>query len=163
MADLDFRSGAAWSQQFVPAQPAWAGRLADFDNRIFGLDSWPLPVWEKELRGKDRAYLALTTPDPIRPLPRVTAIAGIRFGFDAEILTVAVAPERRRQGIARALVATLIEQARERDCEKVFLEVRAHSVGAIALYKSLGFEAISRRRHYYSDDDALVMRLLLKE
>ena len=43
------------------------------------------------------------------------------------------------------------------------LEVRAGSVGAIALYEGLGFVVVGRRRGYYREpvEDALLMRLEL--
>lgn len=147
--------------EFVRAKPEWAGPIADFDKRIFGRDAWPRTVWEHELRQPDRQYLALVQTDPIRSLPQINAIAGMRYASDAELVTVSVAPNWRRQGIARRLVTQLLAQARAYGSEQVFLEVRAHSAGAIKLYASLGFEPIYRRRKYYSDDDALVMRLRL--
>jgi ribosomal-protein-alanine N-acetyltransferase len=41
------------------------------------------------------------------------------------------------------------------------LEVRAGSIGAIALYSSVGFVVAGRRRDYYREpvEDALLMRL----
>ncbi|MCI5825758.1 MAG: ribosomal protein S18-alanine N-acetyltransferase [Arcanobacterium sp.] len=146
----------------VPAHASWAGRVADFDRRIFGKDAWPRSVWEHELRQSDRLYLVvLGAADPIRSFPPIVAIAGIRAAEDAEVLTVAVAPQQRRQGIAQALLTQLFEWVRLRGAQQVFLEVRASDVGAQALYQRFGFEGIASRRHYYSDDDALVMRMVI--
>ncbi len=45
----------------------------------------------------------------------------------------------------------------------MMLEVRAASVGAIALYTGLGFQEVARRARYYRapEDDAVAMRLEL--
>jgi len=81
----------------------------------------------------------------------------------AEIESVVVAANFRRAGIGRALCREVIEWCRTRGATAVVLEVRASSVGAIALYAKLGFVATGRRPHYYRDpkDDALNMRLAL--
>lgn len=83
-----------------------------------------------------------------------------RIGDEAEILTLAVAPERQRRGCAKALVAALLDAARGDGARSVFLEVDAGKKGAIALYEGAGFTRIARRQRYYkSGADALVMRI----
>ena len=76
---------------------------------------------------------------------------------------VAVAPDERRRGIGRALVAHLLEGARARRCRRATLEVRPSNHGARRLYEQLGFEAVGRRRGYYADtgEDAVLMALAL--
>lgn len=76
------------------------------------------------------------------------AVAG-----EAELLTLAVAPEARRLGLGRKLVARFLYQAQLRGADQAFLEVRADNAPAIALYESAGFEATGRRRSYYQDPD----------
>ncbi len=50
-----------------------------------------------------------------------------------------VAPGRRRGGLGRALMVSLIEQARRRAVREIVLEVLEQNTPAIALYESLGF------------------------
>ena len=78
----------------------------------------------------------------------------------ADITNVAVLPEKRRMGAGRALVDAMIAELSKRGVTEVLLEVRAHGIPAIELYKGCGFEQISVRRNYYKDptDDALIMR-----
>lgn len=76
------------------------------------------------------------------------AVAG-----EAELLTLAVAPEARRLGLGRKLVARFLYQAQLRGAERTFLEVRADNAPAIALYESAGFTAAGRRRGYYLGQD----------
>jgi ribosomal-protein-alanine N-acetyltransferase len=74
---------------------------------------------------------------------------------------LAVRPERRRRGHARALVnATL---AAFPGARRVHLEVRPSNAAARALYEAMGFSTTGLRRRYYGDEDALLMTLDLEE
>lgn len=79
---------------------------------------------------------------------------------EAEVLTVAVVPERRQQGLGGALVAAAAKEARSLGAESLFLEVSTRNPAARALYGRLGFTQVGRRRGYYADGaDALTLRL----
>jgi ribosomal-protein-alanine N-acetyltransferase len=80
---------------------------------------------------------------------------------EMHILNLAVAPEHRRRGIARRLLAEGLAQARELGAEVSWLEVRPSNLAARALYKSLGFKEVGRRPRYYDDtqEDALLLTL----
>lgn len=85
------------------------------------------------------------------------AVAG-----EAELLTLAVAPEARRRGLARRLVTRFLYQARLRGAARAFLEVSAGNAAAAALYDSAGFAEAGRRKGYYAAPgggraDAVVM------
>ncbi|MBQ7339764.1 MAG: ribosomal protein S18-alanine N-acetyltransferase [Clostridia bacterium] len=88
---------------------------------------------------------------------------GVKLGFititlgveEADIESVYVIKEFRKQGVARELVKKAIEQLG--DIKKFFLEVRESNIPAISLYTSLGFKQISIRKKYYFDgENALV-------
>ena len=88
------------------------------------------------------------------------------LGPEAEVLTLAVAPEARRQGVGRGLVDTALEAAAARGAEAMFLEVAADNTAALALYERAGFERVGVRRGYYPRPDgpaadALTLRRLL--
>ena len=74
------------------------------------------------------------------------------------IMNVAVDPDRRRQGIATALLERLFERVADPDA-RYTLEVRRSNGGAIELYERFGFLVAGLRRRYYQDngEDALVM------
>ena len=79
---------------------------------------------------------------------------------EAEIITVAVSPAHRRQGIARALMEHMLRLA-EDALASVYLEVRASNTPAIELYRSLGFAGTGVRKNYYTsprEDAVLMMR-----
>lgn len=85
------------------------------------------------------------------------------FGFGGltrkgHIVSVAVLPQSRRKGIARALIDTAMEGMRWYNAKQCYLEVRATNDAAVALYKKLEFEISRTIRGYYSDgEDAYMM------
>jgi ribosomal-protein-alanine N-acetyltransferase len=82
----------------------------------------------------------------------------------AEIITLAVAPEARRAGLGAALLAAAMEEAARRGADALFLEVSVANDAARALYAGAGFIESGRRRRYYADgSDALVLAALLAE
>lgn len=84
---------------------------------------------------------------------------------DAEVLTVATAPEARRKGVALTLVMAAEAAARARGAASMHLEVAEDNVPARALYAKLGYEDAGRRHAYYPGAagaiDAIVMRRAL--
>lgn len=83
---------------------------------------------------------------------------------EMEVLTLGVALEARRRGLAKALMAAALGAARQAGAAACFLEVAVDNQAAIGLYRSLGFHQAGVRRGYYGRGegaliDALVMRL----
>ena len=76
------------------------------------------------------------------------AVAG-----EAELLTLAVAPESRRLGLGRKLLARFLYQARLRGAASAFLEVAEDNAPARALYTAQGFADVGRRPAYYARPD----------
>ena len=85
------------------------------------------------------------------------------IGHEIHVTNLAVHPSFRRRGTARALLRHVLDGARRNGVELVFLEVRPTNVEALALYESLDFRVIGRRKGYYFDtgEDALVMEARL--
>jgi [ribosomal protein S18]-alanine N-acetyltransferase len=71
------------------------------------------------------------------------------LGEDAELLTLAVAPEARRQGRGAALVLAFEAEARAQGAQRVVLEVAESNAGARGLYARLGYAAVGRRPGYF--------------
>jgi [ribosomal protein S18]-alanine N-acetyltransferase len=78
---------------------------------------------------------------------------------ELHVLNVAVAPEARRHGVARAILDQVEAQGREQGARVSMLEVRRGNAPAIALYRALGYREVGVRPRYYAEDgeDALVM------
>ncbi|WP_187368924.1 ribosomal protein S18-alanine N-acetyltransferase [Baekduia soli] len=81
-----------------------------------------------------------------------------RYDTIWHIMNVAVAPERRREGLATALLSDLLGRVQEPE-PRFTLEVRTSNTGAMTLYERHGFRAAGRRRRYYQDngEDAVIM------
>lgn len=88
-------------------------------------------------------------------------IGGRTIAGETEIFSVAVSPEFRRKGIAKALIEKFIETVRKKETQVIFLEVRASNLPAIALYEKNGFVFCGLRKNYYTNptENALLMRL----
>ena len=78
---------------------------------------------------------------------------------ESDIMTVAVAPTFRKEGIGKMLVTALFEHLCG-ESDAVFLEVRQSNSAAIKLYTSLGFENVGVRKNYYKlpTEDALLYK-----
>ena len=86
------------------------------------------------------------------------AVAG-----EAEVLTLAVAPGHRRQGIGAGLLDASLALAATHGADVAFLEVAEDNRAALALYGRAGFATVGRRGAYYARGggppaDALVLR-----
>lgn len=85
---------------------------------------------------------------------------------EAELLTIAVAPEARRQGLGHRLMTEWEVAAAARGARRALLEVAQDNTAARALYAARGFTPAGRRRGYYRHPDghrvdALVLELHL--
>lgn len=135
----------------IPATPAHAAILA-----AIHAESFPAP----ERWGPDAMALQLEQPNCFGHIDPAGGFILARIAADeAEILTLAVAPERRRAGSGHALLSAAIVTATRYGAKSMFLEVSLTNEAAQALYQRLGFTQVGRRRRYYPDGgDALVMR-----
>ncbi len=85
---------------------------------------------------------------------------------EAEILTLAVSPQRRRRGLGRALVEAAAAHAEQSGGRALFLEVDASNAAARLLYEKLGFAAVGKRTSYYAQRqgparDAVILKSAL--
>ena len=92
----------------------------------------------------------------------VLGYVGIHFLADEGFITnVAVAPQARRRGVARALLSDLADYAVAHNGYRITLEVRVSNAPAIALYESLGYVRDGVRPGFYSQpaEDAAIYSL----
>lgn len=94
---------------------------------------WFFAAWE----GSVMAGYIVTCADPKRPR--------------AEIISLAVDPGYRKQGVATALVKRACANAKRAGVERLSLTVRATNRGAIRLYELLGFRYVRRLAGYYEN------------
>jgi ribosomal-protein-alanine acetyltransferase len=131
------------------------------ETSTFTNDAWSSASMRAELANNNTYYLVAVGADGADAT--IVGYAGLlapRGAKEADIQTIAVDENARRNGIGRELVAALMKEAVQRGASEVFLEVRADNPGAQALYRSFGFEEIGVRPRYYQPDDvdAIVMK-----
>jgi ribosomal-protein-alanine N-acetyltransferase len=80
---------------------------------------------------------------------------------EAEILTICIAPDRRRGGAGGFLLETAIAAISAAGGRRLLLEVAVDNGPAIALYRAFGFAAAGRRRDYYRNAQGTVDALIL--
>lgn len=68
---------------------------------------------------------------------------------ESEIIYIAVAPQRRGQGAGKAIIALLLEEARQRGTRSVLVGTADASLENIAFYLKCGFRMDSVRRDYF--------------
>ena len=133
-----------------PATVADAPHLAAMEEALFS-DPWSEGAVASHLSAPHNHALVALSDDRIVGYCIYSSLLG-----EAELLRIAVAPELRRCGIARALLSEMLSLTAS---DTVYLEVRSQNTPAITLYERFGFRANGTRRNYYKNpgDDALLM------
>lgn len=102
---------------------------------------------EHDTRFADRLVGEIGWFGAMRALAVLSTLKDHRIAADeAWIEELAVAPEARRSGVARALLAACEEQARSQGRRRLTLWVTGENTGAIALYQATGFSVRQRLR-----------------
>jgi ribosomal-protein-alanine N-acetyltransferase len=81
---------------------------------------------------------------------------------EAELLNLCVAPERRRVGLAEALLNEAVAELRRARVDRLFLEVRESNTPAISFYEKHQFRKTGRRPAYYRNPDEAAV-LMMRE
>lgn len=76
---------------------------------------------------------------------------------EAEIITIGVNPEMRRNGIASAMIGIIEKSVKNQGVIKIFLEVASTNEPAKKLYETCGFKTVGTRPKYYDGVDAILM------
>ena len=132
--------------------------LASYEKLLFPYSPWNTAQFKEEFAGiPTTRYMSVAETKNT-----IIGYCGVFLpapGVEADILTVAVLPEYRRQGIAKEFMRQIEHWSKERGASAMMLEVEHTNESAIELYKSLGYMKISVRMDYYGPGkDAFVMR-----
>jgi ribosomal-protein-alanine N-acetyltransferase len=140
-----------------PARPADGERLVPLERLCF-TDPWSALAFDELLRFPLTVALVAEQQNEILGYLIARVVAE-----EAEILNLAVVPERRRTGLGADLLEAGLTALQESGATRVWLEVRESNAAAQALYRRRGFEAVGRRTRYYKRpvEDALVLSLAL--
>ncbi|GAA3863247.1 GNAT family N-acetyltransferase [Celeribacter arenosi] len=142
MSSPDFEALARVHAQTFDTPPPWSAR--DF----------------AEMLASERVFL-------VAPAPMAFALGRVVVD-EAELLTLAVAPDAQGRGFGRAAFLAYESEAMARGATRSFLDVAQTNTRALALYRSAGYDESGRRRAYYrtrdgSGVDAIIMTKLLKQ
>ena len=115
---------------------------------------WSLAMFVLELSKPSGICLAAQVGDEL-----LGYVICSRYDQVWHLMNIAVAPERRRGGVASRLLARLLDEAER--ALPFTLEVRVSNRQAIAMYERFGFRSAGVRPRYYHDngEDALIMWL----
>lgn len=158
----DARSGASALSALV-LNRATAADLAEviaLERACYG-DPWPASAFAS-LPDNSRVFFAVARQDVRGPL--VGYVVAWYVMDEGELANLAVSHGARKQGIGRALLDSVLEDAKSRDSLQIYLEVRESNSAARELYGSRRFEEVGRRKGYYRSptEDALILRRTLK-
>ena len=132
--------------------------LATYEKELFPYSPWSTSQFKEEFAGIPTTRFMSVAEDG----NTIVGYCGVFLpapGVEADILTVAVLPAFRRQGIAKEFMRQIEDWASEREASAMMLEVELNNEAAIKLYESLGYLKISVRMDYYGPGkDAHVMR-----
>ncbi len=132
--------------------------LSRIDRQCVGAEGWSAESFRLEAAKENGIVLrCLYGNETAALLSAYTAVG------EADITSVAVLPEYRRNGIAYRLIQEFLKLLPE-DTESIFLEVRESNEAAIRLYEKCGFERLSVRKNFYSQprENAVVMQKKLR-
>ncbi|MDR1737182.1 MAG: ribosomal protein S18-alanine N-acetyltransferase [Oscillospiraceae bacterium] len=132
-------------------------RMAELEKLCFGVP-WTRAMLKSELKNPLARYFVMEENGVC------VGYAGMQCVLDEGYITnIAADPTRRRVGIGRALLGTLVEYAKRQELSFLTLEVRRSNLAAQALYAGAGFATAGVRPGYYRspDEDALLMTLTL--
>lgn len=129
--------------------------LAEAERTIFGPAAWSESLIGHDYRYGTNRYRGVEVDGSLA--------AYAIYGFEGDafhLMNLAVLPEHRGAGLARALLDEVIAEAARLRADDVWLEVAVDNERARALYDAYGFELVRVRRRYYQpgDIDAHVMR-----
>ncbi len=146
---------------FRPMRPQDLERVVEIQRSAFA------HPWSRDLIARELAHEWSSVLLAVEPADGGEAVVGVVVFWlvhdEVHVLNVAVAPEARRRGVARALMHEAERRGAERGARLATLEVRRSNQAAIELYHSLGYRRVGVRPRYYAEEgeDAIVMERML--
>ncbi len=121
-------------------------------ERLIYPQPWSEGIFRDELSRDDRIYIVANSGGTL------VGFAGLMLiEEDAHVTTLAVKPEARHKGLGTQLMLQLVDAGLRRGARHLTLEVRSTNSGAQRLYEKFGMVVVGVRKHYYRDDDAVIM------
>jgi len=147
--------------ELIPAAIVHSALLAGM-HKICFVDPWHEGGFVESLTAEGTHGLIAVSQNSLLPSDGDSGPAGLvmwrAIADEGEILTIAVLPPWRRQGLGERLLQAALNAIDQTGVQSVFLEVAENNLGARQMYRKHGFVQVGRRSGYYNGIDALVMR-----
>lgn len=138
-------------------RPEWSRQCASLHAESFAFP-WPEAEFARLLAAPE----VFTTGMVEARASKLAGFALARAGADeAEVLTIAIARDRRGQGLGASLLAAHLKNLAAIGVTRLFLEVDEGNFAARALYARLGFRQVGERKAYYRKEGAEPARALV--
>lgn len=131
-------------------------RVAELERLCFS-SPWSEKALEEELENENAVFLVSED---------VSGYVGCHFVCgDGAMTNLAVHPDHRRKGIAKALLTALEDEGRKLGAEAISLEVRKSNLSAIRLYEQMGYKTVGERPNFYTKptENAVLMTLEIRK
>ena len=91
-------------------------------------------------------------------------ISFMDLGDEYEILRIIVSKKARMRGVAKIMLSSMFETAKQNSIQDIVLEVNKFNYSAILLYEKMGFCVVGKRNKYYhNNQDGLIMKKFIQE
>ncbi len=127
-------------------------KIASMHSACF-IDAWSLEMLNGSFDGNN--FYGALVEDKGEILATVCYLVTFE---EAEMLSVVTKTSERGKGYAEKLLRFAETDLKKTGVNAVFLEVREGNTPAINLYKKAGFNEISKRKNYYGDETAVIMK-----
>lgn len=120
---------------------------------------WSIVGFRYEVEENELAAYHVLRDEVLQPPALIGFVGHWLMAGEAHISTIAVQPERLRQGWGELLLLVTLRYACRQGAQLATLEVRPSNEAARTLYAKYQFEVVGRRQRYYRDnqEDALIM------
>jgi [ribosomal protein S18]-alanine N-acetyltransferase len=133
--------------------PADLTQVLVIEKAVF-TDAWPKDEFEEHMDGSEAGALVAEGDG------RLAGYACYQIeDHKLHLTNLAVDDAFRRKSVAKQVLSHILDLARDRDCELIFLEVRISNEAARCFYEASGFRIVDRCRRYYVSpvEDAFIM------
>lgn len=133
-------------------------------EKVSNPEPWTYADFEDSLAKEDGTILMFTAVDEVSNQIFGYLVLYTASG-ESEIVTIAVAPDFRRRGIAESLIEEVLDISQKSSLyiEEINLEVRFSNEPARKLYEKCGFEIVGQRPNFYHNpkEDAILMKRIV--
>jgi|SRR5947209_6547627 len=131
------------------ARPSGLDRILEIERASFGADAYDRKLFAEYLRQCGELFLEAGSGRKVWGYALTCRSGASRNS--AELVSLAVDPAMRGQGVARALMDSTLRRLKLRGVSRLVLTVKVTNERARAFYEKYGFTKVRRVTRYYED------------